>query len=150
MGLYPTNKKKGEKCYYSPYKKHSFTVPKINEKGEKVFRTNQVTGVPLTNLNGEPEFVEETIDFKEWKNQFTEDGYWCVYVVSKDTPKHIAAELLKDAKDRKSMVLDEDAFIELTNPDLAIRMKEDIEKDTTIKSQADEIAALRAQLAGKK
>jgi hypothetical protein len=152
IGLYPKKSKKN-KTYYVRMLNYSFSMFKLDEKGNKIPLTNQVTGAPLTLPTGEPQFVTETVNFKPWKSKFSNEGYVCTYEVTPETPKLIADELEKDAKDRKSSVMDEETFIKTTNPDLYEQMKADAEtqkvideKDAKINTQQAEIDRLKERL----
>lgn len=138
MGVYP--KKDGETVYYTMYRGHRFTLPRLDAKNKPIQQTNPQTGAPLFDGLGKPVFFEDSFSFIPWRDRFTEIGYCSVFIVDGNTPKHVAAELKKDSEDRKSMILSEKAFLEMTNPDLAARLPELESKDV-------EIAELKAKLA---
>lgn len=131
-------------------------MARVDENGKPVFATNQTTGLPLTNPTGEPIAVSELVEFKEWRNKFCDDGYTCVYEVTADTDKRIAEELKKDAADRTSEVMTEEAYIKATNPDLYAQLAREEEtqkaiatKDTKISALEEEIARLKAKSQGR-
>ena len=112
--------------------------------------TNPVTGAALFDSNGDPLYKETTYKFTEYQGRLSEDGYWCVYVTTKDTPKAIVEYLERCAGERGSEIVNEKDFLKITNPDLAVRIDEDKAKDDTIDSQKAEIDRLRQQLQGRK
>lgn len=142
------NKKPGEKVFYCPRRNHHFSVPRIGQDGKPIQQTNPMTGVPLTDISGNPQYASDMISFTEHQPRLSEDGYWCKKVTNKDTPKHIVDFLNKCAADRGSEIVDEDTFLNMVNPDLALRVKTDKAKDDKIASQEAEIAELRAKLQG--
>jgi hypothetical protein len=138
VGKYPSSK--GEKVYYVNRLRYGFSIPKIGPDGKRIPRVNMATGLPLSNGRGEPEFIEETLEFKSWRSKFTDLGYWSVYVVKPDTPKLIAEELAAMAKAPNSEIMDEKTFIKHTNPLMLEAMEE---RDT-------ELEALRKQVESEK
>lgn len=144
----PHDKKKGEKVYYCPRKSHKFSVPKMMD-GKRVQLTNILTGAPLTDMKGDPVYAEDTFLFEDHQARLTEDGYWCKFVVNKDTRKDVAEYLELKSKERGNEIIDEAEFLKATNPDLAVRLAQDTEKDATIDKMSAEIEKLRAQLGGK-
>jgi hypothetical protein len=154
-GAYPH--KEGEKVFYVRRYSHVFFVKKKDANGKFLQRTNQVTGLPINNASGEPELIEQAVEFTRWKTRFTQDGYVSVFVVKPDTDKDIVAELEKDAKDRGSEIMDEKTFIKTVNPELAERMEQDEktqkllgEKDGKISTLLAEVEQLRKRLGGNK
>ena len=145
VGIYP--KKPGETVFYSPYRKHKFSLPKLDPKTKQPIQcTNPVTGVGLFDPYGAPVYQEESFDFTPWKQRFTEDGYYCVFVCDANTPKRIREALEKDAADPKSQILTEAMFLKFTNPDLANHLAADAAKDATISVLTGEISDLRKKL----
>lgn len=156
LGIYQKADKKN-KVYYVNRKNHRFPIPKLDENGKKIPKTNAVTGNPIFNGRGEPEYHEESIGFSPWYSRFTALGYWSVFEVKKDTPKIIADALAACAASKKSEIMSEEAFIEMTNPNMLAEIKRstELEKEVTIlregKSKADEeIARLKQRLSGNK
>jgi len=145
----PHAKQKGETVYYCPRSSHTFSLPKVGSDGKPVQLCNTATGIPLTDARGNPVFAEDTYKFEGHQSRLIEDGYWCKFIVKKDTPKQVAEYLEKCAKERGSEIITEADFIKATNPDLAVRLEQDSEKDSTIEKQNAEIEELRAKLAGK-
>ena len=152
-GAYPHEK--GEKVYYVRLYGYSFMVKKLDANGKPIQRTNPATGLPIFTQSGEPEFIEQSFEFTKWKSRFTQDGYVSVYLVNKDTDPQTAAFLEASAKDRKSEIMDEEAFIKTVNPELWEKMESDRklesllgEKDGAIKNLNDEIARLKSKLGG--
>jgi len=139
----------GEKVFYCPRRSHTFSVPKIVD-GKRLPLTNTVTGVPLSDINGNPQYREDTLRFIPYQDRLSEDGYWCTFVTNKDTPKEVVDYLVKCVEDRSSEITDEKGFLRITNPDLAQRVEQDKAKDDTIESMKGEIEKLRAQLQGKR
>jgi hypothetical protein len=152
-GAYPHAK--NEKVYYVRLYGYSFVIKKLDANGKPIQRTNQATGLPIYGQNGEPEFIEQTIDFDKWKTRFTQDGYVSVYVVKPTTSKLISDELEKAANDRGNEIMSESEFIKSVNPELYEQMEKDRqiettlgEKDQKINSLLDEVAKLRSKLGG--
>lgn len=146
IGIY--QKKSGETVYYVNAVNYRFSLPKLDANGKVIQATNPATGNPIYRTDGNPEIIEYPVEFTPWKSRFSEEGYWSVFVVDKNTPKQIADELKKDAADPKTRILTEAEFIAQTNPDLATFQKQESEKDVRISQQEAEIAELRAKLAG--
>jgi hypothetical protein len=145
-------KDKKNKMYYAPMHQYHFSVPKLDDKGNKIPAMGP-GGQPRQLPDGSTEYVHETFQFKPWKQQFSDNGYWCVFEVTPETPKHVAEELEKDAKARNCTIMDEAAFIKATNPDLAEHMKTEAEHEAMVaglqdkmSAQAEEIARLKEQL----
>jgi hypothetical protein len=154
VGVYQ-KKNKGDIVYYAKRLNYSFSLPKLGADGKPVQKTNPNTGLPIFDLRGNPEFIEEPVSFIQWKTRFSEEGYCCVFIVTKDTPQRIKDELKKDAADRTCAIMDEKAYIKSTNPDLAEKISFDeaneaaiAEKDSKLAEKDKEIADLRAKLSG--
>jgi hypothetical protein len=153
LGLYPKSDKKN-KVYYVNRNIFRFPVPKLDEKGNKIPKTNPSNGNPIFNSRGEQEFHEDSLQFTHWHTRFTDLGYWSVFEVKKETPKIVAKLLEEFAASKKSEVMDEEAFIKLTNPQMLEEVKRNNELEKEIetlkaekeaeKSKADaEIARLK-------
>jgi len=153
LGVYP-KANKGDKVYYVNRKRYRFPIPKLDEKGKKIYKTNPHTGEQLRNSRGEPEYLEEGISFVPWHGRFTTLGYWSIKVVTKDTPKEISALLAERAKAANSEIMDEEAFIKMTNPAMleTIKVNTELEKENEAlkaeKSKADELIASLKKKAG--
>jgi hypothetical protein len=143
-GIYP--KKEGEKVYYIRRLGYMFSLPLLDEKGERIPETNPNTGLQIRDVRGQIQYLETSIAFTPWRTRFCEEGYVAVYVVTKDTPKQIADALEADAKNRKSEVLDEESYIQIVNPDLFKRIGEDREKDAKIAAATAETQAANAEI----
>lgn len=143
LGLYNKSDKKN-KVYYVNRKKFRFSVPKLDDKGKKVQKTNPANGLPAYNGRGEPEYLEDAIQFVQWHGRFTSLGYWSTFEVTKNTPKAIAEILEEQAKNPKSEIMSEEAFIKMTNPHMleTVKANEALEKELETlkaeKSKADE------------
>lgn len=144
VSAYPKNN--GEKVFYCPRRSHSFSIPRVGTDGKRTQLTNVVTGALLYDTNGDPLYKEDTFSFKEYQARLSEDGYWCVFVASKNTPKTVVDFLEKCVADRSSEIVDEKEFLKITNPDLYQRVKEDKEKDDQLAAKDLEIEELRSKL----
>lgn len=142
LGTFPKTEK-GSKVYYVNRLRFGFPVKKYGEDGKPVQRTNQATGLPITNGRGEPEYYEEAVMFNQWQPRFTDLGYWCVYEVKKETPKHIAETLKRMANSSKSQIMSEKKFIEHTNPALARHLDETRELSEEHKMLQDDVEKAR-------
>ncbi|MBN1294366.1 MAG: hypothetical protein JXB48_21195 [Candidatus Latescibacteria bacterium] len=156
LGTYPKRDKKN-KVYYVNRLDYGFSVRVYGDDGKPKQKKNSVTGLPITNSIGEPEFVEQSVMFMRWQPRFSEIGYWCIYEVTPETPKSISDELERMAKSKDHQVMTEKAFIEHTNPALARHisetsdleiekqmLSEDVEKAKKEKNKLeDEIARLK-------
>lgn len=140
LGLYNKSDKKN-KVYYVNRKKHRLPIPAVDEKGKPVQKTNPVNGLPLFNARGEPEYKEDYIQFDTWHGRFTSLGYWSIKEVTKDTPKHIAAFLEKKAKDKTCEIMDEEAFIKMTNP----HMLETVKANAALEKELEELKAEKSK-----
>lgn len=153
LGLYPKSAPKN-KVYYVNRLNYGFSYPACDASGKKIPKTNPNTGLPLVSARGEPEFVEVSVQFKNWLTRFTEYGYWSVYEVTPETEKTLAEELKKSADSHTSEVKDEKAFIKYTNPNMLreVEEKEALQKENedlkAQKTRADEEIARLKQKAG--
>jgi hypothetical protein len=145
LGVYP-KKDKRNKVYYVNRNNHGFSVRKTGEDGKPIPRVNLATGLPIMNGRGEPEFIEEAVMFQQWHSKFQELGYWCVYEVTKETPKIIADELERMANIKTSQIMSEKAFIEFSNPALAQHMAETAEMQKEKERLADDIANAKNEM----
>jgi hypothetical protein len=153
LGLYPKADKRN-KVYYVNRKKFRFAVPKLDQSGKPIQKTNNVTGLPMTLPNGEPEYKEESIAFRTWMGRFTALGYWSCFEVTKTTPKVIAKILEEEAASNISEIMNEETFIKTTNPAMldTIKINTELEKENESlkaeKSKADELIASLKKKAG--
>lgn len=145
LGIYPKKDKKN-KIYYVNRNSFGFSVRKTGDDGKLVPRVNLATGLPIMNGRGEPEFIEETVMFQQWHQKFNELGYWCVYEVTKETPKAIADELEKMANSKQSQVMSEKAFVEFSNPALAQHMAETEEMKIEKNRLVDDVANAKNEI----
>jgi len=147
LGLYP-KMNKSDKVYYYNAMSHSFDIPKVDEKGEKIIRTNPVNGNPVYEGNGVPVYYLDNIRFKPWQTKFSELGYWCVYVVTKDTPKNIAQFLEDQANSSGNAIKNEKAFINFINPMLSQHMDETAALEAEKEKLRREIDEAKAEKGG--
>jgi len=131
--LYPKSKPENIVYYVRGAVNYRFSLPKLDENGKKIPVLNPL-GTPIIDRQGNAEFIEEPVRFTPWHQRFTEQGYTCVYEVTKETPKRIADELAKDAADRKCDIITEEEYIRQVNPDLYAQIK----KDASVKGELDE------------
>jgi hypothetical protein len=141
-------KQKGEIVYYYPSRKHSISYNDVGDDGKVKVKTNPVTGLPITNGNGEPVLVSKELESKPHMNRLNENGYWCVFVVDKNTPPMIAEKLKAQAEGPKSLLITEKEFIARYNPDLNRKLASDEAKDKEIADLNAKLAALEQRNRG--
>jgi len=140
LGVYP-KQNLSDKVYYANRMNMPFSYHLKGEDGKFIPHKNPMTGEPRRNGRGEIEHRHETVMFTRWITTFSDVGYWCVFVVNKDTPKELANALEEAAVSKKSEIMSEKAFLEFSNPVLAKHLsdtdnlskeKEKLERDVAV------------------
>lgn len=145
--------KKPLQVYYAKFLNFSFDYPAMDENGKVKYKTNPNTGMKIMDLNGNPEAIEISENFKVFEPRFSK-GYLsrATHDPNDTDPQMIvrgkALEAL--AANRSIKVYTEDDYEKATNPKAYTERKarEALEAENKeLKKEASKAKELEAKLA---
>ena len=138
-------KQKKKIVYYAKFYNYSFVVPVVDENGKPKYKKNGVTGVALTDIDGNPIPIEKTITFEVREPRFSK-GYVSSFTFDpNDTSaqnKVIGERLVKLSEARNTKVYTEDEYDKTTNYEKYLEKK----RRKEIESENDNLKAKNADL----